>query len=222
MTHPLPYPRIPHLVPGRGTRDDLELGRAERDALLAVDIEVEEKVDGANVMCWVDDGIVRSSGRSGPDGSDRAGQFGALRAWTAERTDALGALLAPGDVLYGEWLMFTHTIPYVRLPDLFVALDIRRADGSFLTGESRRATFVDAGLVPPPLIGRGRFTIGQLERSTDRSAWGDERAEGVVVRPMEPAPGVVPIAKLVREGFTPISDEEWRHGRPRNGLAQNG
>lgn len=214
---PPPYPRIPHLVPGRGTRDDLVLGPDERDALLAGPVEVEEKVDGANVMCWLEGSVVRTSGRSGPDGADRAGQFGALRAWASSHADELRALLTPGDVLYGEWLLLTHTIAYTRLPDLFVALDLRRADGTFLDTETRRDTLAAAGLTLPPLIGRGVFTIEQLEAATERAAWSDEPAEGVIVRPLHPHP--VRIAKLVRAGFVPVDDSTWRRGRPQNRLA---
>lgn len=215
-----PYPRIPHLVPGRGSRDDLVLGRSERDALLSVDLEVEEKIDGANVMCWVDDGIVHCSGRSGIEGADRARQFGALRAWASGHTDALSALLAPGDVLYGEWLLITHTLPYDRLPDLFVALDLRRSDGEFVGGSDRRTVLGNAGLQLPPLVGRGRFTLDQLEAATTRAAWADSPAEGVVIRPLEPQPHLPRVAKLVRAGFAPIDDAEWRSGRPRNRLAR--
>lgn len=214
---PPPYPRIPHLVPGRGTRDDLVLGRDERDELLSGEIEVEEKVDGANVMCWLEGPVVQTSGRSGPDGADRAGQFGALRAWASRHADELRALLAPGDVLYGEWLLLTHTIAYTRLPDLFVALDLRRADGSFLDAATRRDTLAAAGLTLPPLVGRGVFTLDQLEAATDRAAWTDGPAEGVIVRPLRPHP--VRIAKLVRAGFVPVDDSTWRRGRPQNRLA---
>src|SRR5690606_14390905 len=106
---------------------------------------------------------------------------------------------------------------YTRLPDLFVALDLRRADGTFLDAANRRATLADAGLTLPPLVGRGVFTIDQLEAATDRSAWSDEPAEGVVVRPLRPHP--VRIAKLVRAGFVPVDDSTWRRGRPQNRLA---
>lgn len=46
---PPPYPRIPHLVRGRGTSDDVVLPGAEVAALLGRPVLVEEKLDGANV-----------------------------------------------------------------------------------------------------------------------------------------------------------------------------
>lgn len=219
MTASAAYPRIPHLVPGRGTDDDLVLGAGERDELLATDLEVEEKLDGANVMIWADDGTFRCSGRAGPGSIDRAGQFGALRAWVAANPHRLGPLLRPGDVLYGEWLYLTHTIPYRDLPSWFVALDLRRADGTFLEAAQRRALLAGTGLVIPPLLGTGRFTLEQLEELGRRATWSDADGEGVVVRPTQPPRPELRMAKLVRAGFVRLTDEEWRRGRGVNSLA---
>lgn len=222
MTVATSYPRVPHLVGGRGTDDDLVLGRRERDQLLAVPVEVEEKLDGANVMVWVDDGVLHAAGRAGPDSRDRAGQFGTLRAWVASHPDKVGPLLADGDVLYGEWLYLTHTVAYQDLPSWFVALDLRRADGTFLEGPERREVLTSTGLVVPPLLGTGRYTLDGLEALALSSAWTDGPAEGVVVRPLEPLRAELRIAKLVRAGFERIDDDAWQHGRPTNQLAPTG
>ncbi|NLD77043.1 MAG: RNA ligase family protein [Acidimicrobiales bacterium] len=216
MSAAFSYPRIPHLVDGRGTADDLVLGRREREALLGVDLMVEEKLDGANVMVWVDDGILQCSGRAGPGSIDRAGQFGALRAWTATNFDRLQPLLAPGSVLYGEWLYLTHTVAYRDLPSWFVALDLRGADGSYVDGQERREVLASTGLAAPPLLGTGRFDLDGLEELALRSKWSDGAAEGVVVRPVEPFDPDLRVAKLVRAGFERIADDEWRRGRGLN------
>lgn len=219
MSTSFSYPRIPHLVGGRGTDDDVVLSARSRRLLLDVDLVVEEKLDGANVMVWSEDGILCCSGRAGPDSIDRAGQFGALRAWVAAHPQHLEPLLSPGAVLYGEWLYLTHTVPYHDLPSWFVALDLRRADGSYLGGAERREVLASTGLTLPPLLGTGRFDIDDLEALALVSAWSEEPAEGVVVRPVDP--GAIPIraAKLVRSGFERIADELWRRGRGLNALA---
>lgn len=90
---PPPYPRIPHLVPGRGTRDDRVLGTAELASLLAREVVVEEKLDGANAAMWLEVGAVQVALRSGPGSVDRAGQLGPLRAWVGQHHDALASLL---------------------------------------------------------------------------------------------------------------------------------
>ncbi len=64
MTGPPPYPRIPHLVPGRGSRDDRVLSPEERHRFLAAEVSVEEKLDGANVGLWADDGLVQMALRA--------------------------------------------------------------------------------------------------------------------------------------------------------------
>lgn len=221
MTPP-PYPRVPHLVGGRGTDDDLVLGPGERDQLLAADLDVEEKLDGANVMVWSEQGVLHCAGRAGPDSLDRAGQFGALRAWVAAHPHLLEPLLGPGDVLYGEWLYLTHTIPYRDLPSWFVALDLRRADGSFVDGPERRPLLAGTGLVVPPLLGSGRFSLAELEELAPRTTWSDATGEGVVVRPLQPPTPDLRVAKLVRAGFVRVTDEEWRRGRRINPLARPG
>jgi hypothetical protein len=63
MTPP-PYPRIPHLAPGRGTRDDLVLGTEDRAALLRRPVALEEKLDGANVVLWWEEDWIASALRA--------------------------------------------------------------------------------------------------------------------------------------------------------------
>ena len=119
MRNPPAYPRIPHLVPGRGSRDDLVLDATSIDLLLRQPVVVEEKVDGANVVVWADVGVAICVLRSGPGGADRAGQLGPLRVWLGADGQRLGSALLDGSVLYGEWLWwFTHTVAYDRLPSL--------------------------------------------------------------------------------------------------------
>lgn len=212
---PPPYPRLPHLVAGRGTRDDLVLGDEERRVLLGGPVLVEEKLDGANVMCWAEDGVVHSSGRAGPGSADRAGQFGALRAWTSAHQQVLTDLLAPGEVLYGEWLLLAHTVRYHDLPDMFIALDIGSGEG-LVPFETRRRRLTASGLVTPPRLAHGRFGLHDLDGMAGRSSWSTEPGEGVVVRAARPGP--VMMAKLLRPGFSRIDDRGWARGRPRNRL----
>lgn len=216
---PPAYPRVPHLVSGRGTADDTVLGPAERDALLHRPSVVEEKLDGANVMVWWEDGWVRSSGRAGLDGLDRAGQLGPLRSWLAERAEALRPLLAPGRTLYAEWLLLTHTIAYNRLPAYLVALDLREPDGCFAPIDTRNRLFTEVGLACPPELFRGTLgDVAATEALIGPSRVGSQRMEGVVVRSLD---GSEPrLAKLLAPGFVVLDDAAWRHGRPKNRLQE--
>jgi len=215
---PPPYPRIPHLVAGRGTDDDLVLPADAVAALLGAPVLVEEKVDGANVVLWIEDGRVESALRSGPGAMDRAGQLGPLRAWAAEHDEALRRVLTGDVALYAEWLLLTHSSAYDRLPAYLVALDLWRTATGLLPVGERNAVCADAGItVPPPLWTGIPGTMTTLEQLLGPSAWASGPAEGLIVRSLaEPSLR----GKLVPAGFRRLGDDEWRAGRPRNRLAE--
>jgi len=149
---------------------------------------------------------------------DRAGRLGPLRGWIAPLADALHALLADGGARYAEWLYLTHTIAYRRLPSYLVALDLRRPDGSFATVDERNAACAAAGMPVAPELRRGTLgTIDVVEAQLGPSRYGDEPAEGVVVRALDGQPPRA--AELLRAGFRPLTDDAWRTERPRNQLA---
>lgn len=219
MSAPLPYPRVAHLVPGRGSRDDLVLSDAEVTDLLGGEVVVEEKLDGANVTIWVGKhGRVEGALRGGPDAMDRSGQRGPLRAWVATHEPALRAVLSEWAVLYGEWLLLTHTVAYEGLPSYLAALDLWR-EGGFADVVERDRVAARAGLVVPPEVWRGvPAQVAKVEGLLGNSAWGSSPAEGLVVRRV--GVGEPRLAKLVRTGFDHLNDEGWRAGRPRNRLAE--
>jgi len=213
VTAPPPYPRIAHLVPGRGgTGDDRVLPPGRLASFLERPVLVEEKLDGANVMLWLEDDVVRSSLRAGPGALDRAGQLGALRAWVGPRSDQLRALLSGELVLYAEWLHRTHSIRYDRLPSYLIGLDLRSAGGRFLGPGERDERFDQAGIDPPPELARGvTRSVADLDALAGLSRFGHEAMEGVVVRSLD---GTEPrIAKLLRAGFVRVADHAWGSGR---------
>lgn len=217
---PSPYPRIPHLVGGRGTDDDRVLSPDEAAALLGCEVLVEEKLDGANVMVWLEDERLETALRSGPGSADRAGQLGPLRAWAGEHSDTLRGVLEElgGGVLYAEWLYLTHTVAYDRLPSYVVVLDLMSAERQFLLPDEREAACGRHALATPPELTRtvpGRLSA--VEALIGRSRVGDDEMEGVVVRRLDG--GQPRLAKLLRPGLVRIGDADWARGRPRNRLA---
>lgn len=216
---PPPYPRVPHLFRTEATaRDDLVLVEADAAVLLSDAVSVEEKIDGANVMLWSDEGgRLQVATRGGPGAADRAGQLGPLRAWTAARSDSLRNVLASGSVLYGEWLWLAHRVHYDRLPDWLLGLDILHPDGGWLPVDERNAVLDAVGLKPPPELYRGDVSgptaIGRL---LGRSRLSQGSAEGVVVRALDPASVSVRLAKVVDQAFTPLGDSEWKRVSERN------
>lgn len=218
MDAPPPYPRVPHLVRGRGTGDDADADAGSITELLTGEVAVEEKLDGANVMVWPEGPRVECALRSGSGAADRAGQLGPLRGWVAEHTDALRSLLDDGTALYAEWLLLTHTVDYDRLPSYLVALDLWSEDDGFALVDERNTRCAAVGIATPPERWRGRArSVVDIERHLGSSAYADGPVEGVVVRTVD---GRSPrVAKLWRLGFDRIDDAAWRAGRPHNRLA---
>ncbi len=217
MTPPPAYPRVAHLVGGRGTRDDLVLGQGDREAVLGGPVAIEEKLDGANVVMWVCDHVVQVALRSGVAASDRAGQLGPLRAWVGEHADELRSLLGNGEALYAEWLLLTHSMAYDRLPAYLMAIDLWHHQGGFAGVDERNRRCDAAGIARAP--GRWRGTPGTvelIEAQFGPSAVGSDDVEGLVIRTLDG--GAPRLAKLLRPGFERIDDEAWASGRPRNQL----
>lgn len=218
MTAPPPYPRIPHLLPGRGTRDDRVLEPEQAAAMLSRPVLVEEKLDGANVVLWLQDGRIECALRSGVGGQDRAKQLGPLRAWLSTRTDPLAQLLDRW-ALYAEWLLTTHAVAYDALPDYLVGLDLWAPDTGFLAPDGRTELLTRAGVANPPLLYRGTIKgVDQVDDFLGPSRVGSAPMEGLILRALDTSEPR--IAKVHRPGFAPPSDADWRHGRPRNLLRE--
>ena len=224
-SEPPPYPRIPHLFgSSKGSRDDLVLSSEDTERFLHEPIVLEEKLDGANVMLWLDpeEPRVHAAGRSGARGMDRAGQLGRLRAWAAERSDRLRLLLAGGSVLYAEWLYLTHTVHYGRLPDLLVGTDLYTPDAGFRSADERDRRLEQVDLATPPRLFEGILgDATRIEALFGRSAFGDEPVEGLILR-RERRGGLLARAKVLRPGLVRVDDALWGEGPRFNTVDRGG
>ena len=128
------YPRTTHLFDSGGTattNDDLVL--PDLSAVLSVfcdgrtKVIIEEKVDGSNLgisKCPVTGKLLVQNRSHYISNGDHI-QYGRINEWIEEHRQALDLILEDGSkVLYGEWVVARHSIPYKRLPGLFVAFDI--------------------------------------------------------------------------------------------------
>lgn len=215
---PPSYLRIPHLAPSQSaTADDRMVFGSARDAILAREAVVEEKLDGSNVMLWLGDGgEVECAGRSGPGAMDRGGQLGRLRAWVSEHRLRLRTVLAEADVVYGEWLWLTHTVFYDRLPSYLVVLDLGAAERRLHPLTVRNRLCQKAGLATPGCLFTGvPGSVEALNGLCGRSRFGHEAMEGVVIRDATEGP----VAKLLAPGFRRKTDDEWQKSRSHNQLA---
>jgi gluconate kinase len=183
------YPRTAHLFDTGGTAatdDDLIL--PDNDAAYTVlcdghtNVVIEEKVDGANIGISFDpltqDLLVQN--RSHYISSGEHAQFSRITEFIEEHRSALHQILCAGDyiqngslILYGEWLAARHSVPYHKLPGLFVAYDLfDQKEGNFFSRARFHTIMKDSGIPVAPVIGMrtfGPYTQKQKQNGLFRS-----------------------------------------------------
>jgi hypothetical protein len=209
------FPHTPHLAwLGEGApRDDKVLLPNEVAALLAGDVVVEEKLDGANVgLSLAPDGSLRAQNRGQYLAEPHAGQFARLPAWLAQHGEGLRAVLTTNLILFGEWCAARHSLDYAALPDWFLLFDVYdRTAGWFWSTPRRDELANSADLVTVPTVTHGKTTLAALKQlvTTKQSHYRQGPLEGAVIR-RESADWCDARAKLVRPDFTQSIDTHWR------------
>lgn len=209
------FPHTPHLAwLGEGSpRDDKVLSPNEVTALLAGDVVVEEKLDGANVgLSLAPDGSLRAQNRGQYLAEPHAGQFARLPTWLAQHGEALRSALTPNLILFGEWCAARHSLDYAALPDWFLLFDVYDRSAIRFWSTPRRNTLASsAGLVTVPQVLHGKATLTALKLliATKPSHYRTGPLEGVVIR-RESTDWCEARAKLVRPDFTQAIDTHWR------------
>ncbi len=211
------FPHTPHLLwLGDGMpRADKVLPPDEAEALLAREVTVEEKVDGANVGVSVDQsGELRAQNRGAwveRDGCHP--QFRPLFGWLARHRFTLLDHLPPRVILFGEWCYAVHSVRYTRLPDWFLAFDVYDRDAGAFWDMTRRDALIDAmGLAKVPHVATGRFSLQDVPQLLGPSQLTDGPAEGVYLK-WTAGGDASGRAKVVRPSFVQDIDEHWRGRR---------
>lgn len=217
MTRFFRFPHTPHLAwLGEGQpRDDKLLSPDEAAALLAGEVVIEEKVDGANIgFSTAADGTLRVQSRGSYLDRDHCHpQFRPLWTWLGAREAELAAALGRDRILFGEWCYAVHSVVYDRLPDWFLGFDVYdRTVDRFWDSARRDAVLRALHLHPVPSIARGQFTLAEITALlSSPSRVGGRAIEGVIVR-READGFTIARAKLVRREFTQAIDEHWSRG----------
>lgn len=213
VIEPPPYPRTPYLVPPADRPTSWCVSSEERRSWLMHDVVVEEKLDGANVSIVLDSGSPRVASRGGGESMDRARQLGRLKAWANERLELLHRLLGTDLVLYGEWMWLTHSVPYTRLPDWLIVLDLWSPGHGMLPTDERNTLVERAGLHLPPRLFSGVIGgISRLDELITTSQYGDAASEGLVLRRESTSQR----CKYVAPGFRQRDDQSWSSESPRH------
>lgn len=220
------FPHTPHLAwsgPGQ-PRDDKVLSAAEAKVLLAGEVAVEEKIDGANIGFSIkENGELQVQNRGGYlDRLQAHPQFRPLWSWLPAREAQLVEALWPNRMLFGEWCYALHSLAYSRLPDWFLGFDVYdREAGAFWDTTRRNALLAELYLYPVPSLAQGRVSAANLNRLlAGPSRVGGDAMEGVVIR-KESGGFTTARAKLVRAEFAQSIEEHWSSGPlQRNQLAE--
>jgi ATP-dependent RNA circularization protein (DNA/RNA ligase family) len=209
------FPRTPHLawLGNVSPRDDKLLSPDEAQDVLAHEVVVEEKLDGANVGISVGpDEKLRAQNRGQYVTSPSAGQFEGLSRWMGLHESPLFDALGADLILFGEWCAARHSLRYDNLPDWFVVFDVYdRPNGRFWSTDRRDALACGMGLSVVPAIFHGNTSL-QMLKDLVQSAPSQFRhgpLEGIIIRRESPD-WLITRAKLVRTDFVQQIGEHWR------------
>ena len=216
----LKFPRTPHLLNlGATTKDDIVLEDFET---LSGQLTIEEKIDGANMGFSLDwDGQLRCQNRSHWVSSTDHAQFKPLGRWMQEHDEALRKILDRDPqyperyILYGEWMVATHSVHYTSLPDHFLAFDLYdRLEETYLSRRHLALALRGSGIHRVPLIAEmDKVTRKEvLAMIQQTSAFTGNLVEGVYIRfENEERSATVDRGKVVRGDFI-SGNERWGKG----------
>ncbi len=214
MSEFLRFPHTPHLAWfGDGSpRDDKVLSSAEAHSILAGEVIVEEKLDGANLGFSIGSaGRLRVQNRGQYLTTPYSGQFSRLTSWFGMHEQALTEALGSNLILFGEWCAARHSLNYENLPDWFLAFDVYDTrTGKFWNTSRRDQLAAEASIALTPSIFKGKTSLGVLESLIlqGRSRFRNGSLEGIVVR-KEYGDWLVARVKLVHPEFTQNITEHW-------------
>ncbi len=220
------FPHTSHLLwLGKGSpRDDKVLSLSDAGRLIADEVVVEEKLDGANLGFSVgSDGHLRVQNRGQYVAAPYTGQFSRLSTWIGMHENKLVEILGANLILFGEWCAARHSLDYSDLPDWFLAFDIYDTSaGKFWSTSRRNQLAIQASIAVAPLVFRGKASLAFLKSLLTRepSHFRSGASEGIVVR-KESRDWLDARAKIVNVDFTQNITEHWsRRGIEWNRLSQ--
>jgi ATP-dependent RNA circularization protein (DNA/RNA ligase family) len=219
------FPHTPHLawLGEDSPRDDKVLSPAEANTLLAGQVVVEEKLDGANLgISFGPDGTLRLQNRGQYLELPWTGQFARLPSWLPTHESALAEALGDHLILFGEWCTARHSMDYSKLPDWFLVFDVYdRKESRFWSTVRRNELAKRLDLSAVPQIFAGQTDLEKLKHLAlhEQSRFRLGHLEGVVIR-RESSEWLETRAKLVHPGFIQSINEHWsRRGMVWNRLA---
>jgi atypical dual specificity phosphatase len=220
------FPRTTHLLDAGGdgvTRDDLVMTVSDANSWIeGVLVNVEEKIDGANLGISVDSNYSPLfQNRSHYVNSASASQWKGLDKWWKDHSAVLTTLLEPNrHVLFGEWCALQHSIHYNALPGYFIAFDVYDSvEEKFYSREKLNEFLEPSGIPIIRTITNQMFkspldilplldTISMYGAHKEAGVGEDGPVEGVYLR-VDEGDWLVRRCKIVRPDFVQNIEEHW-------------
>lgn len=207
------FPHTPHIqwLGKEKPREDKLLSDFSVQKMLAAELTIEEKLDGANIGFSIGpDGQIRAQNRGAWIEQDVCGQFKHLWSWVKRYEMGLIDHLSESLILFGEWCYAQHSVAYSALPDMFIGFDVYdRSQQQFYSVKKRNELFelLDISAIPPLVT--GHLSLAELHILLDRpSNYGARYLEGIYLR-QDNDLWLQQRAKLVRNDFIQAIKEHW-------------
>jgi ATP-dependent RNA circularization protein (DNA/RNA ligase family) len=209
------FPHTPHIawLASGSPRDDKVLSREVAEQLLAGEVVIEEKLDGANLGFSIGpDGALRVQNRGQYLLPPFTGQFAQLGKWLDVHQDRLFDGLTESLMVFGEWCAARHSLDYDQLPDWWLMFDVydRKVERFWCTTR-RNAWAAELGMSVVPCMFKGQTSMtrlqGEVADTVSRFRIGG--IEGVIVR-NEGKMWLEARTKLVRGDFIQTIAQHWR------------
>ena len=208
------FPRTRHIWNlGSTTRDDLLMSGKEVSFFLNKKVYIEEKIDGANLGISMDGYNIKIQNRSHYVNNKSHKQFSKLEKWKNDHSFELYDILADGNILFGEWVAYKHSIHYTQLPDLFVAFDLYSTKEKKFYSRSYLETLLKDTTIPLiRCISESSINkVDDLIKLTQtKSVYYDGPVEGIVVKVCN-NDYTEQRGKIVRSDFI-CGNEHWAKG----------
>lgn len=176
------------------------LHKEEVENILDNDVVVQVKIDGANGVVFLEDGVVRCGSRTRMLPLDES--FRGFQEYINARPEIKNFLVENPDlILYGEWLV-KHSINYTQDHyNKFYLFDVLDGD-KYLEQGLVQALAERLGVEYPIVYGSGKFTVDELDAFIEKE-WLGHKNEGVVVKPLNFVNkfGDIVYAKRVSQAF---------------------
>lgn len=176
------------------------LHKEEVENILDYEVVVQVKIDGANSVVYLKDGVVRCGSRSRELPLDES--FRGLQEHIASKPNIKKFLEEhPDAILYGEWLV-KHSINYTQdFYNKWYLFDVLEGEEYWKQEDVEKlAAELEVGY--PVVYGKGKFTLEELDSFIEQE-WLGHKNEGVVLKPLDFTNkfGDRPYAKRVSQQF---------------------